>query len=434
MECLARASTEPYHGPRLIFMRRVSLAAIVLVLAACHRGSQSENAAPAALPKPADTQAAEAAPPVPRDVHKAQQPADHVEPLKPCPAGEGDPLAAAATYYDAHQYDDALACAAQAAAALPRSADAQSERGAALSALGRYEDARFAYAKALALEPDHADALLGAADLYITRLAPSRDANELGFEYAKRGRANARKQHNAELIGQFALLEAMALNGLGRNREALERADEALSHMSDTDGEALYEKASALYELCRFDEARKEFTKLLSFPAPRNAYAHYHLGLLHERDGQQARADAEFAQARQLSPEEFPPEIEVPPEEFKKIVDDAVKSLAEDERRDLAGVPITTQDIPDLEDLVASDPPLSPAILGLFRGPSQGEPCPSQEEEPGPCRAVVLYRKNLIRVATDKDEFVRQTRVTLVHELGHLRGEDDVQLAARGLE
>ena len=31
-------------------------------------------------------------------------------------------------------------------------------------------------------------------------------------------------------------------------------------------------------------------------------------------------------------------------------------------------------------------------------------------------------------------ELVEQIRVTLLHEVGHLRGEDDYELAARGLE
>ena len=410
------------------------LYAPIAIAAAAAIGCQRRSSAPALPPPPqtAEVQAPDASLSA-RELRKIQ-PADHEEPLKPCPAGEGDPLASAAAFYDSRQYEDALACAAQAAAALPRSADAQSERGAALSALGRYDEARFAYAKALALDPDHPDALLGAADLYITRVVPSRDANELGFEYARRGHSNARKQKNKELTGQFALLEAMALNGLGRNREALDRADEALSQVEDEDGEALFERASALYELCRFDEARKEFTKLLHYPSPKDAYAHHYLGLLLERDGKQALADAEFAAARKLSPEDFPLEVPIGRDEFRKIVDDEVKALSGEDRRDLAGIPIETQEIPDLEDLVASDPPLSPAILGLFRGPPKGEACPPPDEDPGPCRAIVLYRKNLARVVADRAELIRQAHVTLVHEIGHLRGEDDVQLAARGLE
>ena len=47
---------------------------------------------------------------------------------------------------------------------------------------------------------------------------------------------------------------------------------------------------------------------------------------------------------------------------------------------------------------------------------------------------MVLYRKNLARAVTSREELVEQIRVTLLHEIGHLRGEDDLELAARGLE
>jgi predicted Zn-dependent protease with MMP-like domain len=101
-------------------------------------------------------------------------------------------------------------------------------------------------------------------------------------------------------------------------------------------------------------------------------------------------------------------------------------------QKDLKGVPVSTEEIPQDVDLRDGDPPLSPTILGLFRGPSLGEPCPTDEK--GPCRSVVLYRRNLARAVTTQQELLEQIRVTLLHEVGHLRGEDDMELAGRGLE
>ncbi len=46
----------------------------------------------------------------------------------------------------------------------------------------------------------------------------------------------------------------------------------------------------------------------------------------------------------------------------------------------------------------------------------------------------MLYRKNLVRFARDPKELSEQVRVTLLHELGHLHGESDDDLRARGLE
>jgi predicted Zn-dependent protease with MMP-like domain len=51
-----------------------------------------------------------------------------------------------------------------------------------------------------------------------------------------------------------------------------------------------------------------------------------------------------------------------------------------------------------------------------------------------PPQAIVLYRRNLARAVVDRAELKREVRKTLLHEVGHLNGEDDSSLRARGLE
>ncbi len=85
--------------------------------------------------------------------------------------------------------------------------------------------------------------------------------------------------------------------------------------------------------------------------------------------------------------------------------------------------------MPDLTDLTVDKPPLSPTILGLFRG----EPIDAQAGAQEP-RAILLYRRNLVRVARSRTELAKQIQITLWHELGHLRGADDDELRLRGLE
>lgn len=367
---------------------------------------------------------------------------DGSDALKPCPSGRGTLLERAVRAYDAADYEDALACAAQASAADPGSADAHSERAAALTALGRLDEARVAYARALAVNPDHADALLGAADLYLTRLPSSRDYNELGLAYAVRGHGVAKRQKDRQLQGQFALVQATALNNLGRARAAIRMADEALSvHAATPKGDASpvdasgarFEKASALWELCRFGEARAEFNDLLD-STDREAAAHYYLGLIAEREGEAPKAEREISQAHRLAPDDYPELLAVSPAEFAALLAKVAQNIPEDQRRDLEGVDLAAQDLPDLEDLTANDPPLSPSIIGLYRGPPLGEACPTVQEYPGACRAIILYRKNLLRSVRSREELEAQVRVTLIHEIGHLRGENDNELAARGLE
>jgi Zincin-like metallopeptidase len=49
-------------------------------------------------------------------------------------------------------------------------------------------------------------------------------------------------------------------------------------------------------------------------------------------------------------------------------------------------------------------------------------------------RTIVLYRRNLLRTVRDAGELDQAITRTLLHEVGHLRGEDDGSLRDRGLE
>jgi predicted Zn-dependent protease with MMP-like domain len=239
----------------------------------------------------------------------------------------------------------------------------------------------------------------------------------------------AEKQGDRDMQVELALVAAMAFNDLGQAKDALERAERVLS-LDKANKDAAYERAIALFELCRFTEAKTAFTSMLD-DAERAAHAHQHLGLLLEREGKHKLAEKHFAKARELSPEDFPAPVEMSAEAFHDAVARAVSDLPADMRKDLDGVPVTAEEIPKDEDLLSGEPPLSPAILGLFRGPPLGEKCSPDEN---PCRSVALYRRNLERAVRTGDELREQIRVTLLHEVGHLRGEDDFELAARGLE
>jgi tetratricopeptide (TPR) repeat protein len=398
--------------------RRGSFAFCLLLLGACQRTSP-----PSAPAIPDAGTVVVSAPVAPATAPAAPVP----EPLPPCRARGSAPIDAALDYLDEGKYPEALSCAAQASALEPDSAAAHAARGEALAALNRVAEAQVAYARALAIDPGHPDALLGAAHLYAVQLPSSREYDELGALYAERGLSQP--DVSPEMLPRFALVASMALNDLGQAREALAHAALVLAR-EPNNHEAAYEKALALFELCRFAEAKAAFSGLVNDPE-RGAHAHYHLGLLLEREGRWKQAQAHFDKARGLSPEDFP----VPPTpseaEFREEVAQAVARLPADMRRDLEGVPVRAEELPAEDDLLSGEPPLSPAILGLFRGPPLSEPCDGSET---PCRSVALYRLNLARAVRSREELREQIKVTLLHEVGHLRGEDDQELAARGLE
>ncbi|HEY6475326.1 MAG TPA: tetratricopeptide repeat protein [Polyangia bacterium] len=363
----------------------------------------------------------------------------------------GDLLDRAAALFDKGDYAGTLACAEEAARAAPRSVEAHHNRAIALMRLERLDEARDALELALALAPDDPETLEAAADLQINQLPPSGDRSALGLEYARRGSRHVSRRDGAE-VARLALLEGQALIDLGRAAEALRRIDVALTAQPKF-GAAVYERGVALFELCRFDEARATFTRVLA-ETPDHAHALYHLGLIEERTGNEAAAAKYLAAATAADAKSFPAPPPITQADFVARVERAVAALPADFRRDLSGVDVQAADLPDLEDLTAEKPPLSPTILGLFRGlpldyddqgaaptPSgrsrKGHAAPS-ESAPVQCdagdRAIVLYRRNLLRTVKNGPELDQAITRTLLHEVGHLRGEDDGSLRDRGLE
>jgi tetratricopeptide (TPR) repeat protein len=373
----------------------------------------------------------------------------------------------AAEMFDASDYDGALACAEEAARQAPRSVEAHHNRAVALLHLDRLDDARDALALALALAPDDPETLEAAADLNINQLAPSADRSQIGLEYARRGSRHV-SRHDADRVARLALLEGQALVDLGRSLEGLHRIDVALA-VSPKMTAAQYERGVALFELCRFHEARHMFERVLA-TTPDHGHALYHLGLIEERIGNDSVAAQKLAEATARDPKAFPSPPSITPEQFQDHVRRAVASLPTDVAADLSGIQVQAAELPAMDDLTAEKPPLSPTILGLFRGlpldwkadtapPTQagrvgqtgrgkkarrplatdkGDDTANRAADGTRCavpdRAIVLYRRNLLRTVGDEAELDRAITRTLLHEVGHLRGEDDGSLRDRGLE
>jgi tetratricopeptide (TPR) repeat protein len=450
-------------------MNRVAAlgAASLLALTATAAGCRGR----AACPPPLAMSVAPTAPAPATSLPISSDPAEPTpRPLRRCfpaePAWVDAPVDAlldhAADLYDAGDFVGALACAEEAARQAPRSVEAHHNRAIALVRLDRLEEARDALTLALALGPDDPETLEAAADLNINQLPPSPDRSALGLEYARRG--SRRVPHrDGERVARLALLEGQALIDLGRGGEALHRIDAALA-ASPGFTAASYERGVALFELCRFSEARPMFEKVL-VGTPDHAHALYHLGLIEERIGDEATAARHLAAASAADPKSFPPPPEISQLDFAARVQRAVAELPEDIKHDLAAIKIEAADLPDEADLVAEKPPLSPTILGLYRGlplgfgekeasstpaarSSKGRAVPPPGAPPSAARptasstakcdaderAIVLYRRNLLRTVRDAPELDQAISRTLLHEVGHLRGEDDGSLRDRGLE
>jgi len=362
----------------------------------------------------------------------------------------------AGEYLERSDADGALACAEEAARQAPRSIEAHHDRSVALIRLGRIDEARDALALALALAPTDPETLELAADFYVNHLTASAERAAIGLEYARRGSRHAagRDRHR---VGRLALLEGQALIDLGRAQEALRPIATAVRLLPE-DAAVRYERGVALFELCRFSEAQRSFDRALALE-PGHAHALYHLGLIHEREGQEARAEQRFAEASRRDPKAFPPVPAVSPAEFSARLRRVLDALPRDIRSDVAAITVEAAELPSSEDLTAELPPLSPTILGLYRGlplgrdeaqeptaASRGTPARQARVPAGasasgnpatfvtPERAIVLYRRNILRSIPALTDLDRAIERTLLHEVGHLRGEDDGSLRDRGLE
>lgn len=255
-------------------------------------------------------------------------------------------------------------------------------------------------------------------------------AYERAVELARKGAKAARREGLRELEADLRWLEGSALTELADPVAALARLDEALA-LSPDHLDAMLERAFALFELCRFDEARRQLEEVLA-RSPDEPWAHHQLGLLAERRGDRAEADRRFRRARRLDPAAFPAPVTVTRAEFERLAEAALQEVPEAVRRYLANVPITVEDVPADHDLTGADPPLSPTILGLFRGAPYGQKGSGDPWSQLPS-AIVLYQRNLERAVADRDELEAEIAVTLVHEVGHFLGLSEEELHERGL-
>ena len=412
----------------------IALAAAAAVSPACKR-ARTADAAPAAKPAPASASlvaapAASTAKPIDAsDAVRGSQRPQPEPPAPPClPSPEGrepavpDLLEQASRDFEKGRFEDALECAREASRIDAQSVAAHHFRGAALAELGHLDEARTAYARALALDPDDPEVLRSAADLHVRRLG-GRDDLELALAYTRRAFPRAHRMKDRALLKDLHLLEAMALDDLGRPGEALSAASKAVE-LDGKDREARRERGVSLFELCRFDESTAELSKLTAEEP--DAWAEHYLGLIAERAQDDVAAAAHFARAQKLDADAFKPTAAPSPSLFSRVVQEEVARLPSEIQAGLKRSNFAVVDLPDVGDLTATDPPLSPGILGLFRPPPDGS---TDREKP----AIFLYRKNLARAAHNDDELRREVRDTLIHEVGHLNGEDDDQLRDRGL-
>jgi predicted Zn-dependent protease with MMP-like domain/predicted Zn-dependent protease len=175
-------------------------------------------------------------------------------------------------------------------------------------------------------------------------------------------------------------------------------------------------------------EARRRF-QALADQDPELADAWYGVGLAAEnQDDENGKREAwgRVLKLDERRPLEDPLLSEA---EMAQVAEAALGELPERARKLIENVPILVTDLPARADVEQG---LDPRLLGLFAGTAHpdsshlgGQPHLTQ---------ILLFRKNLERVAGDVEELRAEIRTTLLHETGHFFGMSEDDLAAVGLE
>jgi predicted Zn-dependent protease with MMP-like domain len=111
--------------------------------------------------------------------------------------------------------------------------------------------------------------------------------------------------------------------------------------------------------------------------------------------------------------------IHIRREEFEELVGEALDTIP----------PALTEHMENVVVVVEDDPP-EPGLLGLY----QGVPLTERGDTYAgflPDR-ISVYRRPLLAVCETREQLVREVRVTVVHEIAHHFGIDDVRLRELG--
>jgi predicted Zn-dependent protease with MMP-like domain len=221
-------------------------------------------------------------------------------------------------------------------------------------------------------------------------------------------------------------LAGRALLELERPAEA-ERELRRAVELDPEDAEFRTDHAEALFFSLNFEGALEQARRASELD-PAYADAQYLLGLALEHTGDLDGADRQFKTAVKLDPEQFPSPCRVDRDTFDQLVKEARAALPSDFSEHLGSIGLLVEDLPSMELLTEEEPPLPPELLGLFSGVPHGEPVASGTLPP----RIYLFRRNLERQCTSREQLAEQIRVTLFHELGHYLGMDEDELERAG--
>jgi predicted Zn-dependent protease with MMP-like domain len=208
-------------------------------------------------------------------------------------------------------------------------------------------------------------------------------------------------------------------------------AAEAAVKLSPDDPDARLALATSRYDLCELDEAEKALAQALD-REPRLPDAYWLRGRILTARGDDAGADKAIDRACALDPERFAPPHRITEDDFVRVMEESLDELPETVSNYLGNVAIAVEDVPPLDRLLLSDPPLSPGSLGLYEG-TPPSLAPGDDPWAHFPNQITLFRKNIELSARSEEDLHELIASTLLHEVGHYLGLDEDDLDERGL-
>jgi predicted Zn-dependent protease with MMP-like domain len=191
--------------------------------------------------------------------------------------------------------------------------------------------------------------------------------------------------------------------------------------------------ASVLLDQLRWDEASKAANRSLR-ENPMCAEGAWVRAILRERRADYTGALRDYLRAWRSDPVSYPLPVPLDDETVEELTIECLEMLHPTLKGYLVNVPIILEEVPSEELLRQYDPPAPPTgILGFFSGSSLQERSLDNPWSvlPG---AIVLFRRNLSRIARSREDVLEELRVTLFHEVGHFLGLSEEDLEDRGLD
>ena len=321
--------------------------------------------------------------------------------------------------------DEALAWIDEALKHNPEGAEALNGRGEILWEQGRLEPALREFDRAAEMAPEFFPAQLNRIELLIEEFQEQDEALDRADELLGRSLEGG-------IEAEVYYLKAKAFFYLDDLEGALFLLRRALQVQGEVGVYRGFE-GQVLFELGQFGPALRSLEKSDALE-PEVGHTLYHLALVHEHQGEFPLAESFFERAAALQPGLYPMPVRMPSQEFDEAARAAVDELPDRIRQYIANCPILIQDLP-AEQLVRHEN-LSPQILGLFTGvpaTEAGAAAAGGSAQPLDVDHVMLFKRNLEKVAGSVEELIEQVQITVRHEIGHYLGLGEEDLERLGL-